>query len=89
VHDAINNSTVTFFDLHFGQPQALQANLIMPEPCPFLSRTFPKCSIIRPTETNRAASGAVAALTEDGLFRGQSQAFFAVIKRLAEEADEA
>jgi hypothetical protein len=89
VHDPVNNSTVTFFDLHFGQPETLQANLIMPEPCPFLSRTFPKCSIIRPTETNGAAMGAVRALTEDGLFRGQSQAFFALLHRLAAEADEA
>ena len=89
VHDPINNSTVTFFDLHFGQPETLQANLIMPEPCPFLSRTFPKCSIIRPTETNRAARGAARALTDDGLFRGQSQAFFDLLNRLAREADEA
>jgi hypothetical protein len=89
VHDPINNSTVTFFDLHFGQPESLQANLIMPEPCPFLSRTFPHCSIIRSTETNGAAMGAVRALTEDGLFRGQSQAFFALLNRLADEADEA
>jgi hypothetical protein len=89
VHDPVNNSTVTFFDLHFGQPETLQANLIMPEPCPFLSRTFPKCSIIRPTETNGAAMGAVSALTDDGLFRGQSQAFFNLLHRLAEEADEA
>jgi hypothetical protein len=89
VHDPINNSTVTFFDLHFGQPETLQANLIMPEPCPFLSRTFPNCSIIRPTETNGAAMGAVRALTDDGLFRGQSQAFFDLLNRLAEEADEA
>ena len=89
VHDPINNSTVTFFDLHFGQPETLQANLIMPEPCPFLSRSFPKCSIIRPTDTNGAAMGAVRALAGDGLFRGQSQAFFALLHRLAEEADEA
>jgi hypothetical protein len=89
VHDPINNSTVTFFDLHFGQPETLQANLIMPEPCPFLSRTFPNCSIIRSTETNGAAMGAVRALTDDGLFRGQSQAFFDLLNRLAEEADEA
>jgi hypothetical protein len=34
-----------------------QTNLIMPEPCPFLSRKFPVCSIIRPTETNGAATG--------------------------------
>jgi hypothetical protein len=61
----------------------------MPEPCPFLSRTFPNCSIIRPTETTAAAMGAVKALTADGLFIGQSQAFFDLINRLAEEADEA
>jgi hypothetical protein len=89
VHDPINNSTVTFFDLHFGQPETLQANLIMPEPCPFLSRSFPKCSIIRSTETKGAAMGAVKALTADGLFIGQSQAFFDLVSRLADEADEA
>ena len=89
VFDSINNSSVTFFDLHFGQPQTLQANLIMPEPCPFLSKSFPKCSIIRPTETNGAAMGTINAFTEDGLFRGQSQGFFDLINRLAEEADAA
>jgi hypothetical protein len=89
VHDAVNNSTVTFFDLHFGQPETLQANLIMPEPCPFLSRSFPKCSIIRPTKRTEVARGAVRGLTDDGLFRGQSQAFFDLLNRLAEEADEA
>jgi hypothetical protein len=89
VHDPINGSTVTFFDLHFGQPETLQANLIMPEPCPFLSSGFPKCSIIRPTETNGAAMGAVKALTADGLFRGQSQAFFSLLNALAQDADEA
>ena len=89
VFDPVNNSSVTFFDLHFGQPETLQANLIMPEPCPFLSRTFPNCSIIRPTETKNAAMGAVKALTDDGLFIGQSAAFFNLLNRLAEEADEA
>jgi hypothetical protein len=43
-----------------------QTNLIMPEPCPFLSRKFPVCSIIRPTETTGAAMGALKALTADG-----------------------
>jgi hypothetical protein len=89
VFDSVNNSSVTFFDLHFGQPETLQANLIMPEPCPFLSRTFPNCSIIRPTETKNAAMGAVKSLTDDGLFIGQSPAFLSLINRLAEEADEA
>jgi hypothetical protein len=89
VHGPVNNSTVTFFDLHFGQPQTLQANLIMPEPCPFLSRSFPKCSIIRSTKTQGAAMGAVNGLTADGLFKGQSQAFFALLNRLAKAADAA
>jgi hypothetical protein len=47
--DPINNSTVTFIDLTTGQPETLQANLIMPEPCEFIRRSLPACSIIRPT----------------------------------------
>jgi hypothetical protein len=39
--------------------QNFQTNLIMPEPTIFLSRKFPVCSIIRPTETDGAAMGAV------------------------------
>jgi len=89
VHDPINNSTVTFFDLHFSQPETLQANLIMPEPCPFLSRTFPNCSIIRPSQTRGGAMGAVKALTDDGLFSGQTPAFFNLLNRLAADADQA
>jgi hypothetical protein len=66
-----------------------QTNLIMPEPCPFLSRKFPVCSIIRPTETTDAAMGAVKFLTDTGLFRGQSPEFFALLKQLAQAADAA
>src|SRR3984893_17560296 len=66
-----------------------QTNLIMPEPCPFLSRKFPVCSVIRPTETNGAAMGALTALTKDGLFIGQSKQFFKFLRDLAEDADEA
>jgi len=80
VHDPINNSDVTFFDLHFNQPETLQANLIMPEPCPFLNRSFPVCSIIRPTETKGIAMGAVNALTSDGLFIGPDPEFFQSVK---------
>jgi hypothetical protein len=89
VFDSVNNSTVTFFDLHFGQPETLQANLIMPEPCPFLSRSFPKCSIIRSTETKGAAMGAAKALKADGLFEGQTKEFFELIADLAADADRA
>jgi hypothetical protein len=66
-----------------------QTNLIMPEPTAFLSRKFPVCSIIRPTATEGAAMGAVKALTADGLFIGQSPAFFTVLHDLAEAADAA
>src|SRR5947209_4098695 len=69
--------------------QDFQTNLIMPEPTVFLNRTFPAVSIIRPTETKGAAMGALKALTDDGLFIGQSQAFFAVLPDLAPKADAA
>ncbi len=61
----------------------------MPEPTIFLDRKFPIVSIIRPTETDGAATGAVAALTADGLFIGQSPEFFALLTALAKAADAA
>ena len=82
---------LTFPDLNsppFGG-QDFQTNLIMPEPTIFLDRKFPVCSIIRPTETEGAAMGALKGLTDDGLFRGQSQEFFDVLGNLAREADTA
>ncbi len=89
--DPITKSSVTFNDLanDIPQPESLQSNLIMPEPCPFLSRRFPICSIVRPTGTKGAAMGAVNFLTASGLFWGQSPAFFAALRDLAEDADEA
>src|ERR1700722_16129903 len=88
--DPVTGASVTFKDLTTGQPESLQANLIMPEPTPFLSRKFPICSIIRPTETKGAAMGALKALTDDGLFIGQrDQRFFDLLNDLAEDADEA
>jgi hypothetical protein len=88
--DVDRGSTVTFVDLKTNQPELLQANLIMPEPTPFLSRKFPICSIIRPTETKGAAMGAVKALTAAGLFIVQTdQRFFDLLHDLADDADEA
>ena len=69
--------------------EEFQTNLIMPEPTVFLNRTFPIVSIVRPTETEGAAMGAVKALTADGLFIGQAPAFFTLLNQLAEEADAA
>ncbi|HYR58546.1 MAG TPA: hypothetical protein VEO95_07955 [Chthoniobacteraceae bacterium] len=72
-----------------GGGELFQNNLIMPEACPFLSRNFPPCSVVRPTRTQGAAAGALAALTGMGLFIGQSNAFFAYMRRLAADADAA
>ena len=69
--------------------QNFRTNLMMPEPTAFLSRKFPVCSVIRPTETQGAAMGALRFLTADGLFRGQSAGFFAFMTGLAQAADAA
>jgi len=79
---------LVFPDLN-ADGEATQTNLIMPEPTPFLDRKFPIVSIIRPTETDGAATGALNALTADGLFIGQSPEFFALLTGLAKAADAA
>jgi hypothetical protein len=84
---------LVFADLHASTDELLQANLIMPEPTPFLSKKFPVCSIVRPSKTGSktggAAMAAVTALTADGLFAGQSSNFLALLSDLASDADAA
>src|SRR6266404_4921872 len=79
---------LVFPDLN-ADGELLQTNLIMPEPTIFLDRKFPIVSIIRPTETEGAAMGALNALTADGLVIGQPPEFFAVLTELAQAADAA
>ena len=89
--DPVTGVSVTFPNLNsapFGGEE-FQTNLIMPEPCPFLSRKLPPCSIIRPTETRGIAMGVVSFLTAMGLFIGQPPEFFELLHDLAEDADEA
>lgn len=84
------NPTLVFPNLNTSPGGPLyQTNLIMPEPCGFLSRKSPRCSIVRPTNTQGAAMGAAKALTMDGLFIGQSNEFFEFITDLAQAADAA
>jgi hypothetical protein len=88
--DPVNKSTVTFEDLTTNQPEDLQANLIMPEPCDFLDKGLEPVAIIRPTSDK--LGGAIAAaksFLDDGLFIGQSQAFINKFFELAAEADAA
>ena len=90
--DPVTGSKVVFHDLNndpgFGGEE-FQTNLIMPEPTIFLNRNFPKCSIIRPTQTKGAAMAALNALAGSNLFLGQSKEFFAFLTSLAQDADAA
>jgi hypothetical protein len=69
--------------------EMFQTNLIMPEPCPFISTSLPACSVVRPTNTTGVAMGAVKFLTGMGLFTGQSDGFFTFLTNLATAADAA
>jgi hypothetical protein len=68
----------------------VQPSLIFPVPCEFISPDLPPVSVIRPL-TNKfvSAAGAVKALTDDGLFFGQSMEFFRTVNQLAAAADAA
>ena len=86
--DPVTGVSVTFPDLEVDD-ELLNKSLIMPEPCPFLDRSLPICSIIRPTETSGVAMRTLQFLTDMGLFIGQSPAFFALMNQLAQAADHA
>jgi hypothetical protein len=86
--DPVTGVSVTFPDLEVDD-ELLNKSLIMPEPCPFLDRSLPICSIIRPTETSGVAIRTLQFLTDMGLFIGHSPAFFALINQLAQAADHA
>ena len=74
-----------------GQSELFQTNLIMPEPCEFINKSLPACSIIRPTQRKNAGPLAVVAfLNAMNLFEGQlNPEFFKTLNRLAREADNA
>jgi hypothetical protein len=85
-----NGFKLHFPDLAHSTDPLLQANLIMPEPCDFISESLPECAIIRPTlDQFGGAVATVNAFIHDGLFNGQSNAFFEFVMDLAEKADAA
>ena len=86
--DPVTGVSVTFPDLEV-EDELFDKALIMPEPCPFLDRSLPIVSIIRPTKTEGVAMGTLQFLTDMGLFIGQSPAFFAYMAELARQADHA
>ena len=98
--DPVTGVTVTFPNLNdpnhtVAQADALQTNLIMPEPTFFLNKKFGPVSIIRPTETKNAAMAALQSFVDDGLFightskSGKSDGFVELMRELAADADEA
>jgi hypothetical protein len=81
---------LTFPNLNNPATELTQTNKILPEPCSFLNKNLPPCSVIRPTLTeNAGAVATVKGFTQDGLFKGQIPAFFTLAMRLAEAADSA
>ncbi|MFY9528682.1 MAG: ferritin-like domain-containing protein [Candidatus Acidiferrales bacterium] len=94
-HDKAGNAKpltdggLTFVDLTTGQPESLQANLIMPEPTDFI-KGLPEVAVIRPTGAGQIdAVGAINGFIADGLFIGQPKAFSELLLDLANEADKA
>ena len=83
---------VKFPDLNsppFGGEE-FQTNLIFPEPCAFITRHFPACSVIRPSSKRNAGALVTAtAIANSQLFLGQPQEFFDAVIALAKAADAA
>jgi hypothetical protein len=89
-----NISGLTFPDFFANPPlqppTLVQPSLIFPVACEFIDSSLPKVAIIRPlTDKFAGATAAVASLTADGLFTGQSRQFLATLAQLAYEADAA
>jgi hypothetical protein len=83
-------SGLTFPDFFNPLNPLTQPSLIFPVPCEFISPKLPHCAIIRPlTDRFAGAKAAVASLTADGLFIGQTPEFFKVLEIMAIEADAA
>jgi hypothetical protein len=87
-------SGLTFPDFFNNPPlkpaNLVQPSLIFPVPCEFISPNLPKVAIIRPlTDKFAGAVAAVASLTADGLFFGQSKEFLNTLQVMAIQADAA
>ncbi|MGI8689090.1 MAG: ferritin-like domain-containing protein [Thermomicrobiales bacterium] len=75
---------------HSETPDNLDAAGVMPDPCTFLRRDFPACSVVRPTSTeNGGAVAAAKGFIDSGLFMGQPKAFTDLLLDLATAADRA
>jgi hypothetical protein len=68
--------------------QMFQTNLILPEPCQFISANLPACSIGRPSlSDNGGPVATIKSFIADGMFLGQPQAFLDQLMDLAAAAE--
>jgi Ferritin-like domain len=71
-------------------PEVPAPNTVFPTPCTFSSANLPRCAVVRPTSDGLAGPVAfLEAVTESGLFIGQSPGFFTTLTELAVAADAA
>src|SRR5579862_2162188 len=79
---------LTFPDLNNPATELTQTNKILPEPCNFINKELPRCSVIRPTSTQLGGAVAtVKAFFADGMFIGQPEEFLDLSMKLAVAAD--
>jgi Ferritin-like domain len=75
---------------HTETPDNLDAAGVMPDPCTFLRKDLPQCSVVRPTTVAKGgATVAAHAFIDSGLFMGQPKRFTDLLLDLAEAADRA
>lgn len=86
----LTDGNLTFPDFFHPLNKLTQPSLIFPVPCEFISPDLPHVSVIRPLNDKFAgAVAAVASLTADGLFIGQSKEFLSLLQDMAADADAA
>jgi hypothetical protein len=86
----VTDKGLTFPNFFDPLNPAIQPSLIFPVPCEFISPDLPHCAVIRPLRDKFAGAVAtIASFTADGLFTGQTPAFFKAVNQLAEAADAA
>lgn len=79
---------LTFPVLNNPATELTQTNKILPEPCNFINKSLPRCSVIRPTSTQLGGAVAtVKAFIAEGMFIGQPDEFFELSMNLAVAAD--
>jgi hypothetical protein len=102
-HDKVSNAVappnnvtdpvtgLSFPDLSNNTDELVQTNLILAEPCTFISPSLPLVSVIRPSSTkNNGAVAAFNGFVNDNLFFGQTDPrFFQTVMGLAQAADAA